>query len=162
MADENNFIEEVKDAVAQLKKLTRDFPKLSSLHVKRAIETWNEEMFEKGELIWLEKQRKRMERSALETRAIELIEMQLVDDVLDKLIEEFGRDIDYYGLIDLCGREKYIAALRREAIELKQNFISPEQTAELWNSANKPSVGGERWNAKGVAVLIGADYSRIR
>ena len=123
--------------------------------MKQAIETWNEEMFQKGELIWLEKQRKRMERSAMECRAAELIEQYLVDDVLDKLISEFDREIDFYGLIDLCGRDKYIAALRREAIELKQNFISPEQTADLWNGLGKPAVGGDRWNAKAVSVLMG-------
>ncbi len=154
MVVENNFIEEVREAVAQLKKLTRDFPKLSSRHVKQAIETWNEEMFEKGELIWLEKQRKRMERSALEDRAVELIRNQFVDDVLDKLISEFDREIDFHGLLDLCGRDRYIAALRREAIELKQNSVSPEQTAELWNSAHKPSLGGERWTAKGIVRLM--------
>lgn len=154
MAEDNNFIEEAREAISQLKKLSRDFPKLPTRNVKQAVETWNEEMFKKGEVIWLEKQRKRMERSALESRAAELIEDHLVDDVLDTLIAEYDREIDFHGLIDLCGRDKYIAALRREAIELKQNCVSPEQTAELWNSVNKPAVGGERWNAKGVSVLM--------
>jgi hypothetical protein len=155
MAEENDFIEVAREAVTQLKRLSRDFPRLSTRHVKVAIETWNEEMFQKGEIVWLEKQRKRMERSALEDRAAELIEEHHLDDVLDTLVSEFKREIDFYGLIDLCGRDKYIAALRREAIELKQNSISPEQTAELWNSVNKPAIGGDRWNAKGVSVLMG-------
>jgi len=150
MSEESNFIETAREAVSQLKRLTHDFPRLSTRHVKLAIETWK-----KGELIWLEKERKRLERSALEMRAQELIEDHLVDDVLDRLIAEFNREIDFYGLIDLCGRDKYIAALRREAIELKQNFVSPEQTADLWNGLGKPAVGGERWNAKAVSVLMG-------
>ena len=152
---EENFIETAREAVTQLRRLSRDFPRLSTRHVKIAIETWNEEMFQKGEIIWLERQRKRMERDALECRAAELIETHHTDDVLDMLIAEFKRDIDFYGLIDLCGRDKYIASLRREASELKANFVSPEQTAELWNSAGKPAVGGERWNAKAVSVLMG-------
>jgi len=155
MTEENNFIETAREAVSQLKRLTHDFPRLSTRHVKLAIETWNEEMFQKGELIWLERQRKRLERSAMEMKAQELIEQYPVDDVLDRLIAEFNREIDFYGLIDLCGRDKYIASLRREAIELKQNFVSPEQTADLWNGAGKPAVGGERWNAKAVSVLMG-------
>jgi hypothetical protein len=155
MVEENEFIEVAREAVSQLKRLSRDFPRLSTRHVKMAIETWNEEMFQKGEIIWLEKQRKREERSALESRAAELIEANLVDDVLDTLISEFDREIDFHGLIDLCGREKYIDALRREAMELKQNSISPEQTAELWNSVSKPAIGGERWNATAVSVLMG-------
>jgi hypothetical protein len=155
MAEDEDFIETAREAVSQLKRLSRDFPQLSTRHVKVAIETWNEEMFQKGEVVWLEKQKKRMERDALESRAAELIETHLTDDVLDMLIAEFKREIDYFGLIDLCGRDKYIAALGREAIELKANFVSPEQTAELWNAAGKPAVGGESWNAKAVSVLMG-------
>ena len=155
MSDDDNFIETAREAVTQLKRLSRDFPRLSTQHVKIAIETWNEEMFQKGEVVWLEKQRKRMERDALEDRAAELIETHHTDDVLDMLSAEFKCDIDYYGLIDLCGRDRYIAALGREAEELKANFVSPEQTAELWNAAGKPSVAGERWSAKAVSVMMG-------
>jgi hypothetical protein len=67
---------------------------------------------------------------------------------------EFNRDIDFYGLMDLCGRNKYIEALRREAIELNMNSISPEQTADLWNSVGKPSAGGARWSAQSVSTLM--------
>ncbi len=154
MAEESKFIETAREALEQLKQLTRDFPQLSTKHVTLAIETWNEEMFQKGELVWLEKERKRLERSALESRATDLIEEGQVDDVLEKLIEEFNQEIDFYGLMDLCGREKYVAAMRREAIELKMNSISPEQTADLWNRAGKPSVGGSRWNALAITALL--------
>jgi hypothetical protein len=155
MAEDENFIETAREAISQLKRLNRDFPRLTTSQVKQAIETWNEEMFQKGELVWLEKQQKRLERTAMEERAAELIENNHTDDVLDMLIAEFNRDIDYYGLMDLCGRDKYIGALRREAIELKANAISPEQTADLWNSVGKPAVGGEQWNATAVSVLMG-------
>jgi len=155
MPTENKFIEVAREAVSQLRRLTKDFPALSSSHVRHAIETWNEEMFHKGEVIWLEKERKRQERSALEKRATDLIETQLVDDVLDALNSEFSRQLDYRDLIDLTGRDRYIDAMRREAEELKRNFISPEQTAELWNSVGKPSVGGDRWVATAISVLMG-------
>jgi len=155
MQMENQFIEVAREAVSQLRRLTRDFPALSSSHVKLAIETWNEEMFRKGEIIWLEKERRRLEKSALENRAAALIAGQLVDDVLDALNSEFSKELGYRDLIDLVGRDKYINAMCREAEELKQNFISPEQTAELWNSVGKPSVGGDRWVATAVSVLMG-------
>jgi hypothetical protein len=155
MAEDENFIETAREALAQLKRLSRDFPHLSTRHVKLAIETWNEEMFQKGEMVWIEKQRQRMQREALESRAAELVETHHLDDALDMLVKEFDCEIDFYGLADLCGREKYVAALTREAAEMKQNFVSPEQTAELWNAAGKPAVGGERWNAKAVSVLMG-------
>ncbi|MGD8908320.1 MAG: hypothetical protein PVI92_03160 [Chromatiales bacterium] len=155
MAEESDLIETAREAISQLKRLTHDFPQLSTRHVRQAIETWDEDMFKKGEITWLEKQQKRMERDAMEKRAAELIEDHLPDDVLDMMMKEFDREIDYHGLMDLCGRDRYIAALRREALELKANCVSPEQTAELWNSAAKPAVGGERWSADAVSVLMG-------
>jgi hypothetical protein len=155
MADEENFIQTAREAITQLKRLSSDFPQLSTRHVKRAIETWNEDLFKKGEIIWLEKQQQKKERDAMENRAAELIETHHTDDVLDMLLAEFDQEIDFYGLMDLCGRERYIAALAREAVELKANAISPEQTAELWNSIGKPAVGGEHWNATAVSVLMG-------
>jgi hypothetical protein len=155
MGKDSQFIEEAREAVIQLKRLTRDFPRLSSRQVRIAIETWDEEMFRKGEIVWLEKARKKLERNAMEERAQALLETHHVDDALDMLNAEFSREMNYHALIDLGGKDRYIAALRREAIELKQNSISPDQTAELWNSIGKPAVGGERWNAKAVSVLMG-------
>ncbi|MET0090789.1 MAG: hypothetical protein ABW068_12395 [Candidatus Thiodiazotropha sp.] len=155
MADDGEFFEVAREAVGQLKKLTRDFPHLATKPVRHAIETWNEDLFRRGELIWEERQRVKREQTALENRAIELIDVNHVEDTLDMLTQEFGRDFDFQDLIDMVGKERYIGALRREAIELSQNSISPEQTADLWNSVGKPPVGGERWNAVGVSVLMG-------
>ncbi|MCU7904882.1 MAG: hypothetical protein KZQ76_03340 [Candidatus Thiodiazotropha sp. (ex Epidulcina cf. delphinae)] len=155
MGETCEFIDAAREAIDQLKRLAHDFPRLSSEPVRVAIETWNEEMFRKGELIWLERERARLERSVLENRAVELIGINLVDDAIDLLNQEFSKDVDYYGLIDLVGKDRYIAALRREAIELKMNFVSPEQTADLWNGQKKPPVGGEHWHTTGVSVLMG-------
>ncbi|MEW8525970.1 MAG: hypothetical protein AB2552_23315, partial [Candidatus Thiodiazotropha endolucinida] len=88
-------------------------------------------------------------------RAIDLIEENLVDDVLDLLNRESTKEIDYYELIDMVGKDRYIEALTREAVELEVNAISSEQAAELWNNCGKPTVGGERWTATGVSVLMG-------
>ncbi|MCU7816491.1 MAG: hypothetical protein KZQ89_19025 [Candidatus Thiodiazotropha sp. (ex Lucinoma kastoroae)] len=155
MSETSDFIGVAREAVDQLKRLTRDFPKLSSQPVRIAIETWNEDLFSKGELVLLQRAQAKAEKSAMEHRATELIEFNLVDDAIDILNQEFPKGVDYLDLIDMVGKDKYIAALGREAAELKINAISPEQTAELWNSAGKPTVGGERWNATGVAVLMG-------
>ncbi|MCM8855004.1 MAG: hypothetical protein LC541_05225 [Candidatus Thiodiazotropha sp.] len=155
MSETSDFIGVAREAVDQLKRLTRDFPKLSSQPVRIAIETWNEDLFSKGELVLLQRAQAKAEKSAMEHRAAELIEFNHVDDTIDILNQEFPKGVDYLDLIDMVGKDKYIAALGREAAELKMNAISPEQTAELWNSAGKPTVGGERWNATGVAVLMG-------
>ncbi|MES9925029.1 MAG: hypothetical protein ABW152_13110 [Candidatus Thiodiazotropha endolucinida] len=154
-SDEFEVIFVAREAVGHLRRLSRDFPHLATQPVRVAIDTWNEEMFQKGELVLVQKQRAKAEQDALEKRAIDLIEESLVDDVLDLLNRESTKEIDYYDLIDMVGKDRYIEALTREAVELKVNAISSEQAAELWNNCGKPTVGGERWTATGVSVLMG-------
>ncbi|MES9969403.1 MAG: hypothetical protein ABW092_05170 [Candidatus Thiodiazotropha sp.] len=144
-----------REALGHLRRITRDFPHLATQSVRLAIETWDEDMFRKGELILLQTQRAKAEQDAMEKRAVELIEVNHVDDVLDMLNQEASRVLDYSDLIDMVGKERYIGALSREAVELKVNAISSEQAAELWNNSGKPTVGGERWTATGVSVLMG-------
>ncbi|MBW9265592.1 MAG: hypothetical protein K1565_08685 [Candidatus Thiodiazotropha sp. (ex. Lucinisca nassula)] len=154
-SDEFEVIFVAREAVGHLRRLSRDFPHLATQPVRVAIDTWNEEMFQKGELVLVQKQRAKAEQDAMEKRAIDLIEENLVDDALDLLNRESSKEIDYYDLIDMVGKERYIEALTREAVELKVNAISSEQAAELWNNCGKPTVGGDRWTATGVSVLMG-------
>ncbi|MES9986405.1 MAG: hypothetical protein AB2552_16395 [Candidatus Thiodiazotropha endolucinida] len=154
-SEEFEVIFVAREAVGHLRRLSRDFPHLATQPVRVAIDTWNEEMFQKGELVLVQKQRAKAEQDALEKRAIDLIEENLVDDVLDLLNRESTKEIDYYDLIDMVGKDRYIEALAREAVELKVNAVSSEQAAELWNNCGKPTVGGERWTATGVSVLMG-------
>ncbi|MES9828174.1 MAG: hypothetical protein ABW201_07915 [Candidatus Thiodiazotropha sp.] len=144
-----------REAVGHLRRLSSDFPHLATQPVRVAIDTWNEDMFRKGELVLEQKQRAKAEQDAMERRAIELIEENLVDDVLDLLNRESTKEINYYDLIDMVGKDRYIEALAKEAVELKVNAISSEQAAELWNNSGKPTVGGERWTATGISVLMG-------
>jgi hypothetical protein len=153
--DKCEFLDAAREAVQQLKKLSKDYPHLTTKPVRHALENWNEDMFQRGELIWETYQKVLKEKSAVETRLIELIDSCHVDDAIDTINSEFGKDINYYDLIDVVGKDRYIAALNREAIELQMNCISPEQTADLWNGSGKPTVGGERWNAIAVSVLMG-------
>ena len=143
-----------REAIGHLRRITRDFPNLATKSVRVAIETWNEDMFRKGELILVQKQRAKAERDAMEKRAIELIEGNLTDDVLDMMNQEFPKELSYSDLVDMVGKDRYIAALALEAVELQVNSISPEQAAELWNASGKPPVGGDRWTQAGVEVLM--------
>ncbi|MEW8018263.1 MAG: hypothetical protein AB2540_05695 [Candidatus Thiodiazotropha endolucinida] len=154
-SDEFEVIFVAREAVGHLRRLSRDFPHLATQPVRVAIDTWNEDMFQKGELVLVQKQRAKAEQDAMEKRAVELIEENLVDDVLDLLNRESNKEIDYCDLIDMVGKDRYIEALTREAVELKVNAISSEQAAELWNNSGKPTVGGERWTATGISVLMG-------
>ncbi|MCG7897813.1 MAG: hypothetical protein JAY99_00255 [Candidatus Thiodiazotropha lotti] len=157
MSDTENceFLDAAREAVEQLKKLSKDYPHLTTQPVRHALDNWNEDMFRRGELIWEAYQKVLAEKSAVETRLIELVDSYHVDDAIDIINSEFGKDINYYDLIDVVGKDRYIAALNREAVELQVNCISPEQTADLWNGSGKPTVGGDRWTATAVTVLMG-------
>lgn len=143
-----------REAIGHLRRITKDFPHLTTHSVRVALETWNEDMFRKGELILIRKQRDKAEQDAMEQRAIELVEGNYLDDVLDMMNREFSKDLAYTDIVDLVGRDRYIAALGREAVELQVNSISPEQAAELWNMSGKPPLGGDHWTAAGVEVLM--------
>jgi hypothetical protein len=153
-ADMPSVVFSAREAIGHLRRITKEFPHLSTHSVRVALETWDEDMFRKGELILLQRQRAKAERNAMEQRAIELIGGNFTDDVLDRLSSEFKKELTYSDLVDMVGKERYIEALGREAVELQVNSISPEQAAELWNASGKPPVGGERWTASGVEVLM--------
>jgi GTPase involved in cell partitioning and DNA repair len=153
-SETDDFVFSAREAIEQLQRITRDYPNLATQSVRKALETWDEDMFRKGELIMVQKLRAKAEREAMEQRANALIECNLTDDVLDMLNDEFQKQVEYSDLIDMVGKDRYIAALTREAIELQVNSISPEQAAELWNASGKPPVGGDRWTTSGVEVLM--------
>ena len=157
MSDIENceFLDAANDAVEQLKKLSKEYPHLVTKPVLQAIENWDDDLFRRGELIWEEYQRVIREKNAVELRVMELVDTHHVDDTIDIITNEFGKEFDYYDLINIAGKDRYIEALTREAAELKINSVSPEQTADLWNSSGKPTIGGDRWNATAVSVLFG-------
>jgi len=75
------------------------------------------------------------------------------EDVIDSLAERHGEHLDMMQLIQLAGEQPYLLALSREAAELEQNMVSPEQTSQLWNDLARPAPGGGLWNADKVVAL---------
>jgi hypothetical protein len=85
--------------------------------------------------------------------ASDLLHSLSPEHVLESLAERRGEQLDITQLIQLTGEQPYLLALRREAAELDQNRVSPEQTAQLWNELARPAPGGGRWNARQVIAL---------
>lgn len=90
----------------------------------------------------------------LRGRALELLQSQGPEDVLETLREEFDADIDMRSLLAITGREPYLVALQREAGELAQNKVSDEQAATLWNELQRPAPGGGLWTASKVRQVL--------
>ncbi len=88
--------------------------------------------------------------------AADLLNSLSPEHVLESLAERRGEQLDITQLIQLTGEQPYLLALRREAAELDQNRVSPEQAAQLWNDLARPAPGGGRWNASQVIALQSA------
>lgn len=78
------------------------------------------------------------------------------EQVVERLQEDHGLQIDLAQLVQLVGEHPYRNALQREALELHKNRISAEQMAELWNDARRPVPGGGLWSAVKVEHLLPA------
>ena len=85
--------------------------------------------------------------------AVDLLAILSPEDVIEALAERHGEHLDMLQLIQLAGDQPYLLALSREAGELEQNMVSPEQTSQLWNDLARPAPGGGLWNADKVVAL---------
>ncbi len=90
----------------------------------------------------------------LEARARELLQSLGPEDAVSILNQEFGLDLDLLALIGLTGTAPYLATLATEGSILSQNKISPEQIADLWNEAKRPSPGRPFWDALTVQKVL--------
>jgi hypothetical protein len=77
-----------------------------------------------------------------------------VEEVLEALKREHGVELDAMALVHVIGLDAYTEMLKREAAEFRQNFLSDEQIAELWNGAHMPAPGGGRWSIKVVEGFL--------
>jgi hypothetical protein len=148
------FITIAEEAITLLKRLSDDYPHLVSPSVEEAIDNWEKRITSRMEAERAKAEIARAEEEALARLAADLIQTHQMEDVLQMLSDEYSITIDYRRLIDLIGKERYIDALQREATLLKNNSISPEQMAELWNSMGKPALGDERWAADDITSIL--------
>ena len=153
MVNHTAFLTIAEEAVAHLKRMKHDYPRLVTPQVISALENWSRLERDRGSVGLVAKDLKAMQRQALETTAIELIGKHQLEDVLEILKEEFAADLGYAGLIDLVGEDRYRVALQSEAAEMKRNAVSFAQMAELWNGMGKPAFGNERWTKLAVSTL---------
>ena len=85
---------------------------------------------------------------------IGLLESMSPEQAITILRDQYDTEMDIGELMNLAGEEAYVSALLREARKYSVNQISPEQTAELWNDAGRPTPGGGLWTAKKVQDLL--------
>jgi hypothetical protein len=153
MTDHSKFIEMANEAVEHLVRLAKTYPHLVSQSVKEAITNWDESNFKRGGIEFVAPTKAAAKEDPIATAALLLIQEHQVEDVIDLLNKEFSCEINYREIIDMVGKEQYVAALKREVLELRQNLITNQQIADLWNSMDRPSLGDYLWSAQTVGKL---------
>jgi hypothetical protein len=151
--DHSDFLKIADEAMTHLKRLSKDYPKLVSPSVKQAIENWGKDGYAKGSIELVAPDSPKAKENPVATAALLLIQEHQVEDVIDMLNREFPGHVDYDDLIDMVGKDSYLEALKREVMDMRVNFISNDQVADLWNSMERPAMGGQRWTAEMVGEL---------
>jgi len=141
------------DACAErLHALNEQYPDLASSASTDGVMHWRKRRVQHR----LRKQEPAAEATSgpdIKSVALGLLKRNGLEDVLDILLEKHSIDLSLPKLIQLIGKEAYIAALKRGAGQLLQNAISYEQIANLWNDLDRPALGSASWNSRTISVL---------
>ena len=154
MVDHSKFLMVADDAVDHLRYLIKHFPNLVTPEVKAAVEHWDKFKQWRGSVEFYKPAKQVVDQALLAQTAIDLLQEYQMDDVMEMLAEKFSIEMDYHQFIGLVGKTRYRHALRNESKELQKNSISFEQMADLWNNMGKPAMGGDRWTAQIISMLV--------
>jgi hypothetical protein len=90
----------------------------------------------------------------LEDQARVLLKNHTPEEVIDIFKREHNLDYNLQGIIYLAGEEAYLNSLVNEAHLLRNNAISWDQMAQLWNEAKRPVPGKPFWDARTVEMVV--------
>jgi hypothetical protein len=154
--EKNLKIFEALDACAdRLEQLNESFPRLASKSTRESVNHWrNRKQVMRDSLMQEEEEKAPGEVLDIKALATELLMVNGLEDVLDILLDEHGIDITMQQLVHEIGKTAYLSALRKDAGTLLSNAISYDQIATLWNDLGRPALGGPKWNARSVSILV--------
>lgn len=154
MESMQKLFESVEACAERLDQLNKRYAHLATEATQESVKVWK--VVKEQILAEQAEELPRQQGPELKSLAIELLEKQghKLEDAIDILAAEHGITVDLVGLIQGIGKTAYIAALRREAVELQENAISFPQIASLWNDLGRPAIGGETWSARTVSILV--------
>jgi len=130
-------METVTAVMQKIDRFNRKFPELDSADTRDVVPLVRQRLKE------IELQMPRNANfSDLTNAAAELLGSLTLEEAIDALAEQHGTRVDVQQLIRLAGEKPYLQSLAREAHEPRQNKVSPEQMAQLWNDLARPAPGG--------------------
>ncbi|MCP3866522.1 MAG: hypothetical protein GY703_00180 [Gammaproteobacteria bacterium] len=161
--ERSDRLNQAMDACAQrLDSLNKLFPDLATSVSSNAVEDWKNKSKQtevrskpSGGVI-PKKQASPYPVKKIRKRALELLQANGLDEVLESVQEEFGLTLNMPKLIHLIGNTAYRAALRKDAKLMLDNAVNYEQIASLWNDLERPAFGSPNWNSQSVSVLVGS------
>ena len=127
------------------------FPNLSSTETRKVVPLVRQRL----KNIELRMPAKDSEKANLTPIITRLLATQTPEDTLDLLEHEHGVKLSMEQLVKLAGDGPYVGSLVREAEVYKENRISAEQTAQLWNDSGRPAPGSGLWTTEKVEKLLG-------
>ena len=146
-------LEVATQAAETLERFNREFPHLATSETQAVVE----EVKRRMRNIELLMPKRPSHPQEMHHRAQELLQQLGLEETLDILNAEFASDLDLRTLLTLIGQRTYLTALQSEVADLRQNKISDEQTAALWNDSHRPAPGGGLWTATKVRAVAAGD-----
>ena len=155
MDGKKKLYEAVEACADNLERLNMIFPNLATDDTKESVEEWKRN---KDRVVFDQTEPAKPE-SSVETLDIKALSLDLLgenelEDVIEILSEVHKIDLTMVEFVDAIGSELYLDALRRDARSLIANSISYSQVANLWNDLERPCMGADRWESRGVSVLV--------
>ncbi|MES9858261.1 MAG: hypothetical protein ABW166_16920 [Sedimenticola sp.] len=152
----DKLLEALEAGAAQLERLLRQYPYLSTSAIVENLSSWHKhkiaisfkKMGDGGDTGVHRAQN-------IRELAIDLLGKSGLEDTQDILLSKHNVEMSMPKLAHIVGRDVYISELRKDALKLLANKISYEQIATLWNELGRPALGGHpKWSGRNVSILV--------
>ena len=146
-----NKLETATEVMEAIHRFNEHFPGLASASTREVVPRVRRRLREIA--LRLPARPRPVDRGAI---AAALLARTTPEEALRVLAEAHGMTLEMRELIQLAGEAAYCGALRREALQLRDNQVSADQAMRLWNSAGRPAPGGGLWTARKIDALLDA------
>jgi len=147
-------MEVVTTVVETIERFNENHPELAT-DATRAVVPEVRRRLASIELVMPKKPQKAKE---LRGKALSLLEHSSPEEAVDQLQDEFSGELNLQTLIAMAGMPAYLGALKREMKVLRENKISPDQAATLWNDIHRVAAGGGSWTGRKVEMLMAGEF----
>ncbi|MBF0255561.1 MAG: hypothetical protein HQL47_03690 [Gammaproteobacteria bacterium] len=139
------------EAQDKLVQLTERYPDLATDYVQNMLKNAGPRKSAAGKA---EAGVKKQAQPGLAELVAGLIGQMSVDEIIETLSRNHGIEVNSDDLMLAVGEDVYADMLRREAAEYRQNALSDEQIADLWNQSGINNLLGGRWDTWAVNQLL--------